>query len=360
MRVQVTPGAVLLRQNTKQSFMKKNILSPNKRWIFVFALLCLCALSAFAQSSVETYGQLVQAIRETQAANQPPAKQGMVREAWTIGKLIETHVAQHKLWGNYSQEVDQWLARDVHLTLRELQEKRYFARIYPENAPSYDLGWGHYYEMLDVKDAQLREEMAKKAEQGKWPREKLREELKKVLPEKMPEEKSLPSPALGKLNVYPIVKAEDGRRLKIDLGFNMDLNVPEGSNLQEGDFVSPAAAGRGPLHALRATQNDLHNYPATVIQVLDGDTLDARVDLGFELTTTQRFRLRGLDAPELGTPEGTAAKAFLVDLMTQNPKVMIRVTDLDKFRRFTAEVWSGGKSINQEILSHGFAVLEPS
>lgn len=79
----------------------------------------------------------------------------------------------------------------------------------------------------------------------------------------------------------------------------------------------------------------------------------------------QRFRLYGLDTPELGTEEGSQAKAFLVKLMTEaNGKVLLRVGELDKFRRYVAIVWrfsdSGAleeKSINQQILDQGLAVV---
>lgn len=47
-----------------------------------------------------------------------------------------------------------------------------------------------------------------------------------------------------------------------------------------------------------------------VLKVLDGDTFDFRVDLGFNLSMDLRVRLKGIDTPELGTPEGEAAKEY--------------------------------------------------
>ena len=63
------------------------------------ALLLILQGPAFCTGlpEVTDYKQLLKAIGEAQAANQPPTKQGNVRAAWTIGKLIEVHVAAHKL-----------------------------------------------------------------------------------------------------------------------------------------------------------------------------------------------------------------------------------------------------------------------
>ena len=57
-------------------------------------------------------------------------------------------------------------------------------------------------------------------------------------------------------------------------------------------------------------QSDRPNfsYKATVLRVVDGDTVDAEIDLGFRMKTTQRLRLKGIDTPELrgGTDEAQA------------------------------------------------------
>jgi len=47
-----------------------------------------------------------------------------------------------------------------------------------------------------------------------------------------------------------------------------------------------------------------------ILKVLDGDTFDFRVDLGFNLSMDLRVRLKGIDTPELGTTEGEAAKEY--------------------------------------------------
>lgn len=53
--------------------------------------------------------------------------------------------------------------------------------------------------------------------------------------------------------------------------------------------------------------------PATVIRVVDGDTLVLQLDLGWHITLGSRCRLIGVNAPELSTEEGQAAKRWVVD-----------------------------------------------
>ena len=62
----------------------------------------------------------------------------------------------------------------------------------------------------------------------------------------------------------------------------------------------------------------MYNYKAKCIKVVDGDTLDLEVDLGFNVTITERFRLARVNTPEVrgkDREEGLKAKAFVLDRM---------------------------------------------
>lgn len=49
-----------------------------------------------------------------------------------------------------------------------------------------------------------------------------------------------------------------------------------------------------------------YKYKGRVLRVVDADTVDARLDLGFCLTVEQRFRIDGFDAPETWRPRNEA------------------------------------------------------
>mgnify|MGYP003133682815 FL=1 len=65
----------------------------------------------------------------------------------------------------------------------------------------------------------------------------------------------------------------------------------------------------------------MYNYNAKCIRVVDGDTIDAEIDLGFDIKVTKRIRLGGINAPESRTRNkvekklGLAAKERLKEMM---------------------------------------------
>lgn len=60
-----------------------------------------------------------------------------------------------------------------------------------------------------------------------------------------------------------------------------------------------------------------------ILRVVDGDTVDARISLGFGLTAAFRFRVKDVDTPEVYGPnaseEGKAARQFTGDWLASRP-----------------------------------------
>lgn len=87
----------------------------------------------------------------------------------------------------------------------------------------------------------------------------------------------------------------------------------------------------------------MYRYVAKVHRVIDGDTVDLIVDLGFTVSVLVRFRLAAFDAPELKLLElaaGKAAKAHLESLFADAATNSIRVESLgrDKYGRWVANI----------------------
>ncbi len=107
----------------------------------------------------------------------------------------------------------------------------------------------------------------------------------------------------------------------------------------------------------------LYTYSAKFVKVIDGDTIDVDIDLGFGMWLhSKRLRLYGLDTPEKNTPEGVKAKQFTVDWvgksMTKDGTLVIRTLSdkPDKYGRILASVYgSTSVSLNDELLSSGNA-----
>lgn len=109
-------------------------------------------------------------------------------------------------------------------------------------------------------------------------------------------------------------------------------------------------------------------YNARITNIVDGDTVDAVIDLGFSIHVTHRLRLLGLDTPELHdrNPEvrsrAVAARAFLQEALL-GKQVVLTTRKSDSFGRYLAEVWYSQpmldgalKSANEELLQLGYAV----
>jgi micrococcal nuclease len=80
-----------------------------------------------------------------------------------------------------------------------------------------------------------------------------------------------------------------------------------------------------------------YTYKATIINVVDGDTIDAVVDLGFKIHTTQRLRLAHVNTPERNEPRFKEAAAFTA-AQCLNKTVTLTTSKVSKFGYYLADV----------------------
>ena len=111
----------------------------------------------------------------------------------------------------------------------------------------------------------------------------------------------------------------------------------------------------------------MYQYAAKVIHVVDGDTVDLSVDLGFMVSLLVRFRLDGINAPEMRTPTldaGKASKAHLEALLGDAQLGIIRVdsTGKDKYGRWVSKMYYVSRAtgetvdVSARMIADGFAV----
>lgn len=105
----------------------------------------------------------------------------------------------------------------------------------------------------------------------------------------------------------------------------------------------------------------MYTYQATVVKVVDGDTVDLDVDLGFSIHRKERFRLSDINAPEVSTTAGLEAKAYMIGRLPIGTVVTITTKKdrADNYGRFLANIFLGDVNLNQEMLSTGHAVKYP-
>ena len=108
----------------------------------------------------------------------------------------------------------------------------------------------------------------------------------------------------------------------------------------------------------------MYTYTVKLDRVVDGDTVDALIDLGFDTHVKKRIRLYGMDAWESRTRDkeekvkGLAAKARLIQILDENNNEFILVSHgVGKFGRCLGELFitSDSDSINNQLVSEGHA-----
>lgn len=111
-------------------------------------------------------------------------------------------------------------------------------------------------------------------------------------------------------------------------------------------------------------------YGATVLGVVDGDTIDLMIDLGFNIHHKIRVRLFGVNTPESRTKDlnekelGLKAKSFTQDWLTNHKWVFVNtIPDKnDKYGRVLAKIYSSDDienpntaCLNKDIIDSGYA-----
>ena len=105
-------------------------------------------------------------------------------------------------------------------------------------------------------------------------------------------------------------------------------------------------------------------FVKSVDRVVDGDTIDISIDLGFDLTKKERVRLAGIDTPEKRTKDskekemGYQATEFLEMHLMEAKKLTVKTEKEGKFGRMLGWLYKSETdttSINQIMIDKGYA-----
>ena len=230
---------------------------------------------------------------------------------WQMGKRM-------KELADADQEASTLIARlsgDLGLDQTLLYRIFQLYRTWPDGVPKFaeagTLSWGHYVELLSIKDAKERNFYLQQAALGDWSRDTLRKAIQK--------------------DFFTLRKTKA---------------------LKPGEAV------------LERGSDPLHIYRAIIERVVDGDTLLARINLGFEVWVSQRIRFRGINTAELirnGVKTGKdpdradKAKAFVEDRLKGIEFVVIKTYKTDMYGRYVADVfYSPTITEKEKVFGEGF------
>lgn len=244
---------------------------------------------------------------------------------WQMGERLakEKELVESDQAGTFMSR----LAEDLNLASSLLYRILQFYRTWPDGVPKIEdantLSWTHFTELLAIKDPKERDYYFEQASKESWSRNTLRKAIQKDLftSSKQPKE-------------------TDGTK------------------------------------TLERSTDPLYTYKAIVEKVVDGDTLEARIDLGFNVWVSQRIRFRGINTAELvkgGIPAGEApgrgeqAKAFVQEKLKDIEFIVIKTYKTDMYGRYVADVcyhptikkkedvYLNGFFLNLELLNAGLA-----
>ena len=105
----------------------------------------------------------------------------------------------------------------------------------------------------------------------------------------------------------------------------------------------------------------MYTYKAKLDRVVDGDTIDANINLGFDITIHKRIRLAGIDTPESRTRDleekkrGLASKQRLIELLGEG-NFVLESKEVGKYGRVLGTILVDDVNINETLVEEGFAV----
>jgi endonuclease YncB( thermonuclease family) len=101
-------------------------------------------------------------------------------------------------------------------------------------------------------------------------------------------------------------------------------------------------------------------YRGKVAKVVDADTVDVTLDLGFKIYHEVRLRLARIDAPELSTEEGKKVRDYVVNLLPLGAPVVVKTGKGDRYGRWIAELSTAdGVNVSDTLLAHHLAAPYP-
>ena len=294
-----------------------------------------------------------------------------VRRMWTIGKILRKELGLGDSPSRDNALLVSFLCRDFGRPESFFYDAAKFHRLYP-GKPPLRLSLAHYLLLIRVED-----ETKRRALEQKTLRENLNTQSLRLLtrspapaPGFLTESGTTLDVVRGVLYHYRVSGAPDGGRIGLDIGFGIERNVrcpPDGS-LHSGLIVRAVKEGEDYSIRLRILKRRVFILTRprwtgllTAIRLWRGSIL-------IPTYITGTFRIRGLDAPELGSTAGQRSKLFVTKTIEPCAFLVIRTYKQEKYGRFLADVFympgvddkekilRDGKFLNQELLDGRLAV----
>ena len=345
-----------------------------------------------------TYGSLRDQVGQILSDGKVQSRQATEWEKadtyWHVGDAIYGHILNREGRAGYGERIIANLCKDLNLDRSLLHDIVLFRRAFPILYAHRQLTWYHYRALIRLPSIEQRHFYERMADDGGWSTRELQRQIKAdlyrrnrnrldALPEGEDPFGGRPFRVRrGRLYTYGLRKlpGSEGRieDLRLDLGFDMLWRVDFKGipNPRHGMIVTATKRGTGPGAEYRfeeapGQRRKLYTHIANIVHVIDGDTMEAVADCGFNHATPQKLRLRGIDTPELSSRAGQRAREFVRARMNAVDFVVITTHRPGKFGRYIADVFylpgesdpaivlRQGVYLNRELLKKRLATRYP-
>ncbi len=226
------------------------------------------------------YKSLLQDIRDFVRKTKTKEADRKLAAYWHIGRRIQQESVSQDV-GYYSSVIKD-LARDLRISSRTLYDAVQFSEVHDEPPTSPTLSWTHHRILL-----------------------RLATDKHRRFYERLIEREDLSARALE-------------------------------AAIAEGLHLGKKKPGKSPLP--RPTDPE-YLYRATVLGVIDADTLDLDIDLGFGVYRRLRARLANIDAPDIASAKGRAARDFVTAQLMGEKTVCVKTVKVDLHGRYVVHLF---------------------
>jgi len=312
--------------------------------------------------STQTYQKLVQSIDQEFQRGVLEVKKQLERQRlvtyWNVGQYIDDYIRIHHLHDKrQQQEFFRQLSSDTKRRGHFLRQLLDFFHTYPE-APEQDgVAWSHYRELIRIPTVRRRKQLERRIVKEGMQTDELYylvhdQILAKTKIVENGDDGQVFSQQLecarGKLYMYRMISPDgipwttDSAVVDLGFGIRRETTMKVSASLKAGHYVvSQKSDHHYEIKRTDVSVASMYTYRAVVERVIDGDTIVANIDCGFQCWSHQRLRLRGINTPELSESGGVTAQRFVRRALKPCQWIIVK-TYYDrqgKYGRYLADVF---------------------
>ena len=278
------------------------------------------------------------------------ARRAQVQFAWETGRRIVEEEQNGQMHAAYGSSLIIKLSETLSkkfgpgFSERTLQKMRHFYTHHSIPPTSAKLGWSDYVELMPVRDGKTRKQLEVRILKEGLKRHEIRQVVKGIRKSEMKNATNATN-AMNSMNAMsstnPTLKFPTGLVLNTFSLSSLKVKVKTGHVQIDCGFFVSWPVKKAKLTTLDIQEEKSYTYVATIDRVVDGDTLLVMIEVGFGIIVHQRLRLRGINCPEMSTPEGVRAKKFVEKLLPESSTIVIKShkNKRDIYGRFVVDVF---------------------